>query len=111
MNWEEYKRECDRPDVLSRWLLEQSASVCDKAISIRLSGISESVPLEKPADHKGNPLLDMFRADLTESEVQSIASQVSEAFRNGVMTTGTVVRDYSGILRAWQEYERYFSDS
>lgn len=106
MDWSTYKTICDRPNVLSRWVLQQTAAVCDSEKEDQFGAILESVPLEKPDDHKGGPVLDMFDTHFSLQCVQDISEQVRTACNAGIQTKGDVVRDYNGILRAWQEYER-----
>ena len=109
MEWDEYMQICDRPDVLSRWLLQQTAAVCDESTAQCLLSITESPPIEKPSDHKGGFQLDMFRTEFQPSDLETIKHQVLMAIARGTMTTDVVVRDYSGILKAWEELERWVS--
>ena len=106
MDWSSYKKICDKPNVLSRWLLQQTSAVCNTEIKQCLDSILRTVPLEKPKDHKGGEVLDMFQTDFSQSQVEDITAQVAAACDAGIQTTGPVARDYLGILRAWQEYER-----
>ena len=106
MDWSTYKIICDKPNVLSRWLLQQTAAVCDAEIKQCFESILKTVPLEKPSDHKGGEVLDMFQTDFSQAKVRNISVQVAAACDAGIQTSGPVVRDYLGILRAWQEYER-----
>lgn len=110
MDWGEYKKLCDQPNVLSRWMLEQTAAVCDSAASNQLQAIAETKPIARPTDHKGGPVVDMFVTNFSLSEVDGIIQRVVEAESNGVKTSGLLVRDYSGILKAWQEYERMLNE-
>ena len=107
MKWDEYKILCDRPDVLSRWLLEQTIAVFDSPLALRLEELLRSIPLKKPSDHKGGEELDMFRTSLSVEEVQSIENAVKCAHSRGVLTRGRLVRDYSGIAKAWSEYRTW----
>lgn len=106
MDWSSYKKVCDKPNVLSRWLLQQTSMVCDTEIKQCFESILKTVPLEKPEDHKGGQMLDMFQTNFSQAEVRNISVQVAAACDAGIQTTGPVVRDYLGILRAWHEYER-----
>ena len=110
VTWDQYKEVCDRPDVLSRWLVQQTTAVCDQGLAERLNAVIASNPLEKPPDHKGGPLLDMFRTEFSIEDVVAITRSVSQANKEGVVTTGPVNRSYSGILKAWQEYERMLTE-
>ncbi len=111
MDWSTYKKVCDKPNVLSRWLIQQTSAVCGVEIKQCLSSILKTVPLEKPEDHKGGDVLDMFQTDFSQTKVQDIVAQVSAACDAGLQTTGAVERDYLGILRAWHEYERMLESS
>jgi hypothetical protein len=106
VDWSSYKKICDKPNVLSRWLLQQTSAVCDGEVKQCIESILKTVPLEKPEDHKGGEMLDMFQTDFSQSQVEDITAQVVSACDAGIQTTGVVERDYLGILRAWQEYER-----
>ncbi|MCY3884429.1 MAG: hypothetical protein OXG24_05870 [Gammaproteobacteria bacterium] len=111
MDWSTYKKVCDQPNVLSRWLLQQTSAVCNNETKLRIDEILATMPLEKPEDHKGGAVLDMFETRFPLEIVKEITSHVEAACTSGTQTTGDVVRDYQGILRAWQEYMRLFESS
>lgn len=111
MDWSSYKKVCDQPNVLSRWLLIQTSAVCSNELRQRIEAILAAVPLEKPEDHKGGAALDMFETYFSLAGVRAISVHVEAACSSGTQTTGDVVRDYQGILRAWQEYERMLESS
>ncbi len=111
MEWGEYKKLCDQPNVLSRWMLEQTAAVCDSTTSNQLQAIADTKPIARPTDHKGGPVVDMFLTNFSLSEVDGIIQRVAEAESTGAKTSGLLVRNYSGILKAWQEYGRMLNKS
>lgn len=92
-------------------MLEQTASVCDQAMQKNLLSLCHSDPLEKPSGHKGGTEVDMFNTNIALQDVKNIVQQVAQACATGAMTEGIVVRDYSGILKAWEEYERWYATS
>lgn len=110
MDWDEYKKICDRPNVLSRWMLEQTAAVCDSTTCGQLEAVRDTKPIARPADHRGGSAVDMFVTDFAPDQVREIIQHVAQAEANGVKTSGLLVRNYSGILKAWQEYQRSLSE-
>jgi hypothetical protein len=110
MDWPAYKRLCDRPDVWSRWMLEQSAAlVRDAALFERIRAHTGNASLEKPADHRGGAPTDMFQLDLTLAEVARILAAIEEARARGVTTTATSRRGLGGFVEAWSEYHRFLA--
>jgi hypothetical protein len=108
VDWDRYKALCDRPDVLSRWLLEQTAElVSDGNLSLRLARVLEGVPLPRPDDHRGPAALDMLRPELTQDEVAACREAVSLAVIAGRTTSATRERGLGGFFEAWDEYHRW----
>ena len=111
MSWAEYKQACDQPDVVSRWLLEQTCELLDVNDS-ELSDVLHSLhtvlqsgePLAKPAGHKGGVATDMFRIELGAAEVHRICDCVSVAAAAQRETQGTRGRGLGGFVEAWREH-------
>ena len=106
-----YKQACDQPDVVSRWLLEQTCELLD-ADDSKLSDVLRSLhrvlqsgePLAKPADHKGGVATDMFRIELGAAEIHRICDCVAVAAAAQRETRGTRGRGLGGFVEAWREY-------
>jgi len=110
MEWDEYKRLCDRPDVWSRWMLTQTTELlvrADRRELARLIDVSSRAPLPKPADHRGDDGTDMFELALTQAEIAAIARTVTASVDAGERTTGTRARGLGGFVEAWNEYLRW----
>jgi hypothetical protein len=106
MSWAAYKQACDQPDVVSRWLLEQTCELLDDS---ELKDVLHSVlrsgePLAKPADHKGGVATDMFRIELGAAETHRICNCVAVAAAAQRETRGTRGRGLGGFVEAWREY-------
>ena len=112
VDWADYKTLCDSPDVVSRWMLTQTLELLaleggDDALHRALASALQSVPLPKPADHRGGPPTDMFRLELTLEDARSVASLVVKAADAGRVTSGTSERGLGGFAEAWEELVRH----
>ena len=107
MEWQAYKTRCDQGDVLSRWMLQQTSELLDRAGAARLtSALAASMaapPLEKPADHKGGTATDMFVVTLSPEETSAVLAVVRQAHARGENTAGTRDRGLGGFVEAWAE--------
>ena len=109
VDWPDYRRLCDRPDVVSRFLLEQTAELLtDDGLAKRLEGVLATTPIEKPEGHRGPPASDMFVLDLDVDDVAAVATELQRALAAGRTTSATEVRGLGGFLAAWLEIERFF---
>ena len=110
MEWDEYKKLCDRPNVLSRWMLVQSAEVLKRAghhdLAAQLDLETRRV-LAKPVDHKGGPDTDMFELALEPVTVARICELVATSIAAGARTGATRQRGLAGFAEAWDEYRRW----
>ena len=108
MDWPAYKRLCDRPDVWSRWMLEQTAALlADADLRARLAAHARTAPLDKPSDHRGGSATDMFTLDLTPDEAERILAALESARSKGDTTIATRARGLGGFVEAWAEYHRF----
>jgi hypothetical protein len=108
MDWPTYKRLCDRPDVWSRWMLEQTAALlADVGLRARLGDFLDAAPLAKPTDHRGGAATDMFTLDLTVVEVAAIRGEIEAARHRGATSPATRARGLGGFVEAWTEYHRF----
>lgn len=107
LDWTRYKALCDTPDVLSRWMLEQTLELlAGHPLAECLRQSLRTMPLDKPADHRGGSQTDMFRLSLSEADVRTIRQIVEAAAAGGRTTSGTRRRGLGGFVEAWAEYER-----
>ena len=97
MDWDEYKRRCDTPGVVSRWMLERTADLVDAPVAEHLRAATSGKPLPKPADHKGGPATDMFELELDDAIADAIVAAVERAHAAGQP-------NLRGFVAAWREY-------
>ena len=96
MDWPEYQQLCDRPDVWTRWMLEQTRALLreagDLAAAALLDAALAQAPLSKPVGHRGPAATDVFRLALTRAQVARVCEVVEAAVadRARVPTTGVV---------------------
>jgi hypothetical protein len=109
MDWSAYKSLCDSPHTFSRWMLEQSIELlADEApLAARVAAVLRNAPLEKPADHRGGAMTDMFAVALSVAEARAIDAAVTRAVAQGRTTTGTRSRGLGGFREAWHEFAVY----
>ena len=103
IDWERYKALCDRPDVLSRWMLEETATLLSGETRLALLEILGGTPLPKPPDHKGGEATDMFAVDLPSDVVCSISEVVLDAASRGLRTPRST--KIGGFATAWRELQ------
>ena len=100
MDWERYKALCDRPNVMSRWMLTETAALVSAELRQPLLAAMQQPPLPKPSDHKGGAETDMFELGLHEF-VDRILAAVERAAARGKTTTQG--RTLGGFASAWRE--------
>ena len=113
MEWERYKQLCDQPNVLSRWLLEQTRELAvrvDSSIVPLLDATLQCAPLTKPADQRVASETDMFTLAWSQREVAVVVELVVSARDRGTTTSATRLRGLGGFIEAWQEYATYLDD-
>jgi|TARA_B100000315_G_scaffold247131_1_gene275419 hypothetical protein len=64
-------------------------------------------PIEKPADHHGGELADMYRLALAHHRAVHIVAVVREAAVTGRTSGRTRERGLGGFRQAWEEYQRF----
>ena len=101
--WNEYRHLCDQPNVLSRWMLEQTIQLInDPALTQPLASVIVGTPLGKPADQYQNSLTDMFVVSMTKHQLEPIVVEVRRAVaENRTLPTG---RGLGGFEESWSEY-------
>jgi len=109
MDWNDYKALCDSPRTFSRWMLEQSIELLNDSphLADRLSRVLSGDSLDKPDDHRGGTLTDMFEVDLVAGDARAIHRTVVDAAKVGLTTSGTKARGLGGFAEAWEEYVVY----
>lgn len=103
VSWQSYKALCDRPDVLSRWMLEETAALLAGDSRTALLAIAAGTPLPKPTDHKGGEATDMFEVALPEDVVRVIVDTVDDAAERGLRTPRST--RIGGFATAWRELQ------
>jgi hypothetical protein len=112
MDWLAYKRMCDRPDVLSRWMIEQTYDLLgDDGLRRSLAAVLNSAPLPKPEDHRGGGATDMFVLGLRLDDVVSVERAIVRAVSEGRTTAATRQRGLGGFAEAWTEYRRHLESA
>lgn len=104
-DWASYKAACDRPDVLSRWMLTETASLLEPPLRQRLLE-TLTAPLPKPPDHRGGTATDMFEVTLGAADARSVRRAVECAAAAGITTPRTAARGLGGFVEAWRELEQ-----
>ncbi len=111
MDWDQYKEQCHRPDIWTRWMLEQTLELlparCALARPLRLA--LGGAPLAKPLGHQGGAWTDMFRLQIDRALVQAIISTVEQAAARGDETSGAPGRGLSGFVEAWRELDQFIT--
>ena len=102
MDWACYRRRCEAPQVLSRWLLERTARLVGDPLAQPLREVAAGAPLPKPPDHKGGAATDMFEARLDPATAAAILSRVCASA--GLAPTDAPMGPLKGVVIAWQEY-------
>lgn len=114
MDWETYRARCDEGDVLSRWLLEQTAALLheegEASLAAPLEAALGSAPVPRPADHRGGSATDFFPVPLAADEamrirdlVQALARQPQRRLPGG--------RGFGGVGEAWAECAAWLDGS
>ena len=102
MDWACYRRRCEAPQVLSRWLLERTAGLVGEPLAQPLREVAAGAPLPKPPDHKGGAATDMFEARLDPTTAAAILSRVRT--HAGLAPSDAPAGPLKGVVIAWQEY-------
>ena len=97
MDWDEYKRRCDTPGVVSRWMLERTAELVDPAVAEHLLPATSGKPLPKPEGHKGGRDTDMFELHLDNAVAAAVVAAIEQAHAAGN-------QKMRGFVAAWREY-------
>lgn len=121
MDWSRYRALCDRPDVMSRWLLETTLAVlarpdsmpdCEASaspaqVAAALTALRTALrcaPLPRPADHRGPPGLDMFWLALPSEPARALVQQLEALVAKGELAVALAGRSASAFLAAWREH-------
>ena len=108
MDWDEYKKRCDEPGVVSRWMLERTAELVDPTMAAHLLDATSGKPLPKPEGHKGGPATDMFELHLDDAIADAVVAAVERADEagkgEGGRGKGAGSRKLRGFVAAWREY-------
>lgn len=105
MEWEAYKRRCERADHFSRWGLQLTcASIADADVRRLLARALDSTPLRKPASHHGGAETDYFQIDIALHHARRIVAQLERA---AWRAEGKQRRRLNHLRVVWCEYTEF----
>lgn len=111
MDWGRYRALCDRADVMSRWLLERTASVLDgegaHELAREVRAPLARLPLPRPQDHRGPDDLDMFSVRWSPVIVAALAAQLEDLYAAGGLERALGLRGARGVVAAWREFAAF----
>jgi len=107
MRWEAYKRQCEQPDVLSRWVIEQTAELLDDDLRGRVLAELDAEPLPRPSGHVGDRRADMFLINDLGDVALSISVAVGQAVRGGRCTSAVTTLGVRRFDAVWRNYAAY----
>lgn len=99
MDWATYKKLCDRPDVMSRWMLIQSRQLLPATLADLLSERTCKL-IAKPAGHRAQSLADMFQLKLSGPEARRIVQALTANLADGRQLPDLHKREH--FLLVWQ---------
>ncbi len=106
--WADYRALCDRPDVMSRWILERTAALFEGSGALDLAAALREVlvaaPLLRPKDHRGPESLDMFRFTLPAGRLAAFAEELEQLLARSDLAQILGVRSVIGFEVAWREF-------
>ena len=110
MRWSDYKLFCDRPDYQSRWMIEQTVELAEKAGNLvlqnQLTSVLETQPLEMPSDHIGGRVSEMYKLELCLEVRRQICELIVQA-KQSSSTSTSIGKGLAGFEEAWTEYHDY----
>jgi hypothetical protein len=119
LDWARYKTLCDRPDVLSRWIVERTLVLLEAeaaavpprdagvALAESLRGVLATEPLPRPVGHTGPAATYMFIARLDPHVVHGLLAAVERSATAGRLAEALGQRSPTGYLAAWREYAAF----
>lgn len=115
MEWTEYKAACDRGDVLSRWLLLNTAELLEgvgrRALAAQLRAVpARAAALPRPADHRGSAEADFFVVTLELAVVREIHDRIAQLATDPKQRLATG-RGLGGMVEAWGEFVAWLDGS
>ncbi len=107
MRWEVYKQRCDQPDVVSRWMIEQTAELLDAGLRERLLAELAEKPIPPPRGHLGDDRADMFVINDLSDVALEISDSVDRAVIAGRRTSATTIHGVGRFGEIWCSYAAY----
>ena len=107
MRWEAYKKQCEQPDVLSRWVIEQTAELLDDDLRGRVLAELAAEPLPRPSGHLGDSRADMFLLNDLGDVALAISAAVVHAVRGGRRTSAVTNLRMKRFVAVWNNYAAY----
>ncbi len=106
VDWLEYARRCEAPDVMSRWLLETTARLIGDKLGAHLTAVVLQAPLPLPSDHTRDARADMFQVNFHAAQVRAIGSALTAAAGDDETARKIGVGRLRHITIAWSEHEQ-----
>lgn len=108
MDWDRYKQLCDQPNVVSRWMLEQTLELVasDRVAGVLREALNQ-MPLRKPPDHLAGEATSMYVLALSVLQLERIVRLVRAARDARRVTSQTTRRGLGGFVEAWGEYLKW----
>ena len=91
MRWEVYKKRSDLPDVVYRWMIEQTVGLLDAGLRGRLLAELAEKPIPPPRGHLGDDRADMFVINDLSDVALEISDSVDRAVVAGRRTSATTI--------------------
>ena len=107
MRWEVYKQRCEQPDVVSRWMIEQTAELLDAGLRERLLAELAEKPMPPPRGHLGDTRADMFVINDLSDVALEISDSVDRAVIAGRHTSATTIHGVERFSEIWCNYAAY----
>ena len=107
MRWEAYKQQCEQRDVLSRWVIEQTAELLDDDLRGRVLAELAAEPLPRPSGHVGDRRADMFLINDLGDVALAVSAAVGQAVRGGRCTSAATTLGVRRFDAVWRSYAGY----
>jgi hypothetical protein len=104
MDWDEYKKLCEQPNYWSLWMLRECLEIVSSQncaeLTATINSVLGSVPLSRPADHKGPSETQMYNIDLLCDLSEALLIEIEKSFVLGTLTQGVREIDLRGFVDA-----------
>lgn len=109
MNATEYKTVCQQPDILGRFVIEETARhmPTGSRLKSQLHTVLNQEPIQKPVLYEGDINNDHFKVDLTAIEAEEIADILFSLEAKAVSPSGKITScaySIAGLVDIWHNY-------